>query len=98
MNEITRFWDGRREDEVAVLNARIPRLGPCNKDLPMHEEWRKFANAYYRFYNDGDKPGSKLQHMVKRWDVDTHRHTVVWLETLGDKILDAALEEVGAGK
>ena len=86
-----RFWDGRREGEVDLVRSEVPFMGECPKDRPMLEEWRKFSNAYYRRYNDGDRYRNKLRHMAKRFDVALN-----WdedLEILGDKVLDAALAE-----
>mgnify|MGYP001081162092 CR=1 FL=1 len=86
-----RFWDGRREGEVDLVRSEVPFMGECPKDRPMLEEWRKFSNAYYRRYNDGDGFKGKLRFMAKRFDV--HLHNERDLEELGDKVLDAALAE-----
>jgi hypothetical protein len=92
MKKSDTFWEGHRDTDRAKLQKEIPPVGPCNKrKRPMLEEWRKFQNVYYRVYNDGDPFRNRLRHMAKRFDCPLN-----WkgdLEILGNKVLDAALEE-----
>jgi hypothetical protein len=90
----TSLWAGRRGDEVAKLDADVPIYGEIeDKNRPMLEEFRKFSNAYYRYYNDGDSYYNKLRHMAKRFGITLSSYREETMEELGDKVIDAAINE-----
>lgn len=87
------LFGGRREKETDLLRGMIPVEGAVtDKDRPGLEEYRKFSNAYYRWYNDGDSFINKLRYMSKRFGLEPIG-TEEELEMLGDLVIDAAIEE-----
>lgn len=80
---------------VELLNIDIPHEGKVlDKNRPKLEDWRRFQNAYYRVYNDGDGWVSKLRHLAKRYGmkVDASCGDKA-LEKLGHRVYRAALNE-----
>ena len=109
MTNKTTFWTGRRSWDVNALNALIPACGSvAGKENAALEAYRKFSNVYYEIFNNGcfnwPNYGSTYRALCKAnglvpYDVSTLRHRVrngydmEELETLGDLIIDAALNE-----
>jgi hypothetical protein len=90
----TSLWGGRRDEDVGKLDADVPMLGEVkDKRRPMLEEFRKFSNAYYRYYNDGDAYYNKLRHMANRFGITLSSYREETMEELGDAVIDAALVE-----
>ena len=97
------FWDHRRDEDINFIQAYIPLMGKCS--TPKMERFRKYQNMYYRLYNDGDKPSYSSMNSLAR-AVGLSWSGVQWrtqygrldeLEAIGDRLLDAAIEEVKAG-
>lgn len=86
------FREGKLKERVDILDSQIPDEGPCDKDRPKLEDWRKLSNAYYRYYNDGDKFVAKLRHIAKRHDrkIEDRPRS---LERLADAVFAAAWTE-----
>ena len=109
MTNKTTFWTGRRSWDVNALNALIPACGSvAGKENAALEAYRKFSNVYYEIFNNGcfnwPNYGSTYRALCKAnglvpYDVSTLRHRVrngydmEELETLGDLLIDAALNE-----
>lgn len=97
------FWDHRRDEDINFIQAYIPLMGKCT--TPKMERFRKYQNMYYRFYNDGDKPSYPSMNSLARavgltwsgirWQTDYER--IDELEEIGDRLLDAAIEEAKSG-
>lgn len=97
------FWDHRRDEDINFIQAYIPLMGKCT--TPKMERFRKYQNMYYRFYNDGDKPSYSSMNSLARavgltWSGmkspnDYSRNDK--LEEIGDRLLDAAIEEAKSG-
>lgn len=89
------FWNGKDEAQRDDLQAHIPMSGEITEEnRPKLEEWRKFSNAYYRYYNDGDAFWNKLRHMAKRYGMPKFNGRMdVDLEELGNRVLAAAWNE-----
>lgn len=96
------FWEGYEQEKIAELQRDIPREGPVpnEKQRPMLEEWRRFQNAYYRKYNDGDRVYLKLRYMAQRFGMTESEISMLdyeyqprVLEQLGRKVLAAAWKE-----
>lgn len=97
------FWDHRRDEDINFIQAYIPLMGKCS--TPKMERFRKYQNMYYRLYNDGDKPSYSSMNSLAR-AVGLSWSGVQWrtqygrldeLEAIGDRLLDAAIEEAKAG-
>lgn len=88
------FWNGRRADDVATVNAQIPKTGET-PDVIL-ENFRRFQNMYYRYFNDGDKPNyqamRRLAKMAKIEWTTSNRETL--MEQIGDALLDQALKQI----
>jgi hypothetical protein len=100
-NEETSFWGGKRKADVDKINTEIPVMGEVKNKTqrPVLEEYRKLANAYYRFYNDGDAFYNKLRWMADRYNIKPFRgFSEEDLERLADAVTDAALAEQAAAK
>lgn len=91
------FWNHEKQDETYhELSKLIPAQGAVKNPVKNRalEDWRKLQNAYYRFYNDGDRYG-RLGKMFERygfgrpWDYDDE----VLLERLADTVFAAAVRE-----
>ena len=103
------LWTGRREWDVNALNALVPAMGEISgKENAALEAYRKFSNVYYEIFNNGcfnwKNYGAAYRALAKAhgfvpYDVSTLRARISYggdlleLETLGDKIIDAALDE-----
>jgi hypothetical protein len=92
------FWRNTKTPEkVKILNKAVPIEGTV-KGKPALERYRKFSNAYYRFYNDGDSYG-RLAGMFKhygltcprKYELDGYREHM--LEELGELVVKDAWEE-----
>lgn len=103
------LWNGRRKWDSDALTVLVPASGEVKgKANAALEAYRRFANVYYEIFNNGcfnwPNYGSTYRALCKAhglvpYDVSTLRHCVrngydlEELETLGDLIIDAALEE-----
>ncbi len=103
------LWNGRRQWDSDALAVLVPASGEVKgKANAALESYRRFANIYYEIFNNGcfnwPNYGAAYRALCKAnglvpYDVQTLRHCVRHgydlpeLETLGDLIIDAALEE-----
>lgn len=102
------FWDHRRDEDINFVQSYIPLMGKCS--TPKMERFRKYQNMYYRLYNDGDKPNYSSMNSLAR-AVGLSWSGINWytkygrlrepvftrLEEIGDRLLDAAIEEANTG-
>lgn len=109
MSNKNTLWNGRREWDVNALNALVPATGEVKgKENAALEAYRKFSNVYYEIFNNGcfnwQNYGATYRALAKAhgltpYCVSTIRARLNYggdlleLETLGDKIIDAALNE-----
>lgn len=109
MSNKNTLWNGRRSWDSDALSALIPMEdGIKGKENAALEAYRKYANCYYEIFNNGcfnwSMYGATYRALckangVEAYDVQHLRHCVRYgfdlerLETLGDLIIDAALEE-----
>jgi len=100
INNLETLWNGRREAETNSVQLYIPFMGSCN--TPALENYRRFMNLYYRFYNNGDRPNvMRLNALANRAGIQDFEYRR-WslerdLERVGDGLIDAALAEIESG-
>ena len=76
-----KFWNGYREDDLIAAND--------TNDPDMY----KITYAYYRKFNDGDKPNwCSMKFLAKKYGIEfDHWRDAEFMDTLMEKILDTVL-------